>query len=211
MARGRRAVPPAAAKGVRPRRRATIGRPATIPRRHASLVSPQARGAQGCSSASQEWCVQLSAMRRRRVLDSARIHAAHAACVGRVLALIERNEMLRSILRCRDNICSHELMRAIEPSEPHRSPQTRSGACRTSRRGQLAIPTLLRSSAAPRAKHEATIAAWQPLRRGTTPHASRRWRRGGPFTAARRRPSAAHRRRRPFLSAGHRRLRARLP
>ena len=59
---------------------------ATIPRRRASLVSPQARGAQGCSSASQEWCVQLSAMRRRRVLDSARIDAAHAACVGRVLA-----------------------------------------------------------------------------------------------------------------------------
>jgi hypothetical protein len=30
-------------------------------------------------------------------------------------------------------------------------------------------------------------------RRGSTPHASRRWRRGGPFTVARRRPSAAHR------------------
>ena len=86
LVRGRRAVPPAAAKGVRPRRRAAIGCAATISRRRASLVSPQARGAQGCSSASQEWCVQLSAMRRRRVLDSARIDAAHAACVGRVLA-----------------------------------------------------------------------------------------------------------------------------
>ena len=86
LRRGRRAVPPAAAKGVRPRRRAAIGCPATISRRRASRVSPQARGAQGCSSASQEWCAQLSAMRRRRVLDSARIDAAHAACVGRVLA-----------------------------------------------------------------------------------------------------------------------------
>mgnify|MGYP006952599123 CR=1 FL=1 len=86
LVRGRRAVPPAAAKGVRPRRRAAIGCAATISRRRASLVSPQARGAQGCSSASQEWCAQLSAMRQRRVLDSVRIDAHRPACVGRVLA-----------------------------------------------------------------------------------------------------------------------------
>ena len=70
-------------------------------------------------------------------------------------------------------------MRAIESIEPHRSPQNRSGSCRTSRRGQLAPPPAPRSSAAPDAKHEAPIAAWQPLRRGAPPHASRRWRRGG--------------------------------
>ena len=69
--------------------------------------------------------------------------------------------------------------RAIESSEPHRSPLNRTGAGRTSRRGQLAPPPAPRSSAAPDAKHEAPIAACQPLRRGVTPHASRRWRRGG--------------------------------
>ena len=41
--------------------------------------------------------------------------------------------------------------------------------------------------------NEAPIAAWQPLRRGTTSHASRRWRKGGPFTALDGVPRAAHR------------------
>ena len=50
-----------------------------------------------------------------------------------------------------------------------------------------------RASASPLAKHEAPIAACQPLRRGAPSHVSRRWREGGPFTAARRRPGAAHR------------------
>ena len=45
-------------------------------------------------------------------------------------------------------------MRAIEATEPHRSPLIQSGACRTSRRGQLALPTTLRTSYAPLAKHE---------------------------------------------------------
>ena len=49
--------------------------------------------------------------------------------------------------------------------------------------------TLLTSSAA---RDCMPLQPAQP-RRGSTSHASRRWRRGGPFTAARRRPRAAHR------------------
>ena len=78
--------PPAAAKGVRPRRRAAIGCAATMFRRRASLVSPQARGAQGCSSASQEWCVQLRLRATAARFRLSAHDAAHAACVGRVLA-----------------------------------------------------------------------------------------------------------------------------
>ena len=81
------------------------------------------------------------------------------------------------MLRLSGNILSSSSERAIESSEPHRSPLNQSGACRTSHRGQLAITPPPRSSAAPDAKHEAPIAACQPLRRGATSHASRRWRR----------------------------------
>ena len=79
-----------------------------------------------------------------------------------------------------------------QASQPSRIDYQKTEAVREGRRhrGQLAIISLYLTSSAAR---DCMPPAEHNLGRGSTSHASRRWRRGGPSTAARRRPNAAQR------------------